>query len=179
MKYKINGQVVSEKEWNEHTAQRKRVYGDLMAELLQARQAPGTKNTDRAFLEGMSSGLTHGIDPMFAEQYYARARKAGINPTGKVFISQLGRAEDPLAWVSDLSDVKKACIAKGHGCEPLGIKPVEKDPGPDIPLAADIVDDLAERRMEENPDLKAKIQENPKKLQELKEEVIDKHGARK
>lgn len=180
MIYKLNGKTVSKKEFDAYAQKRESIMGNLMEGILESRQAPGTKNTDRAFLEGMGGqSLTHGLDKTFVGRYYERAAKAGISTAGKVYISQLGPPSSPLAWVSDLSDVKKSCELQGHGCEALGVKPVVKDPGPDIPLADDIVQAEVEKRFEANPDLKAKIQERPEKLNDLKGEIIDKHGARK
>jgi hypothetical protein len=179
MIYKIHGKVVSKKEWDKHYEQKKAIFGDFREDILESRQAPGTKNTDRAFLQGITNGLTHGLDKVFIDRYHERARKAGINTTGKVYVSQLGRADSPLAWVSDLSDVKKSCEIQGHGCDALGVKTVVKDPGPDIPLADDIVQAEVEKRLSANPDLKAKVKEKPEKIHDLRGEIIDKHGARK
>lgn len=180
MIYKINGQVVSKKKWDAHHARKESIYGSFMGGVIESSQPPGTMNTDRAFLEGIGgSSLTHGLDRIFAERYHARARRAGINTTGKVYISQLGNPDNPLAWVSDLSDVKKSCEIQGHGCEALKVKEVVKDPGPDIPLADDIVQSEVEKRLEANPDLLAKVKEKPEKLNDLKGEIIDKYGPRR
>lgn len=179
MKYKINGKVVTKRQWDAYYKKRQQTLGISMEEILQSKTAPGTMNTDRAFLQGTGSqSLTHGMGPVFAQRYYERARKAGISTSGKVYVSQLGTPDNPLAWVSGLDDVKKSCEIQGKGCDALGVKPVIKDPGPDIPLAEDIVQEEVAKRLMKNPDLAAKVMENPEKLNDLKGEVIDKHGSR-
>lgn len=175
--YRINGRNVSPEEWAEHNARRQSLYGNLLDEMLQSRQAPIMANSDRAFMEGaFAQTPTHGLDPISAERTLARARKAGINTHGKVYVAQLGTAENPLAWVSGIDDVKKSCELQGHGCEALGLKPVIKDPKPAVPLADHIIEELAGERIQKDPDLKAKCRENPQKLMELREEIIEKHG---
>lgn len=148
-----------------------------LADMLAHQQAPAMKNSDRAFLEGSGGASpTHGLDEIGAERTITRARKAGINTHGKVYMGQLGPAESPLAWVSDLGDVKKSCEIQGHGCEALGIKEVVPDPEPDVPLADHVVEELASERLQSDPDLRAKCRENPDNIMELREEIIDKHG---
>lgn len=143
-----------------------------MAEMLATRSAPGTKNMDRAFLQG-----THqngGLDEKFGREYLRRARKAGIPTTGKVYLSQLadGRgAATPAAWVSGLDDVRDGVRAGGHGAESLGIQAVEAPPRKQIRMA----EDLVQRQM--NVEL-AKDPSKASKLGELREAVIDKHGSK-
>lgn len=177
MKYRINGRNVSKREWDAHHAKRQAILGNLLEDMFESRCAPMMKNSDRAFLEGTGGGTpTHGLDEICLERTLERARKAGINPNGKVYMAQLGTAENPLAWVSGVDDVKKSCELQGHGCEALGIKPVTYDPTPDVPLADHVVEEFAVERLQSDPDLKAKCRENPAKLAELREEIIDKHG---
>lgn len=177
MKYKINGRFVSKKEFDAHHKRRQALYGNLMGEMLSSRSAPMMKNSDRAFMEGTGGSTpTHGLDEIGLQRTLDRARKAGINTTGKVYVAQLGTAENPLAWVSGIDDVKKSCEIQGHGCDALGIKPVTPDPGPDTPLADHIIEELAVEKLQDDPDLKAKCRENPAKLMELREAIIDKHG---
>lgn len=178
MNYKINGQTVSKAEWDQHHKKKVSLYGDYFEDMLQSRTAPIMANSDRAFLYGMGAQtLTHGLDEVCGDRTLARARKAGINPQGKVYMSQLGTAENPLAWVSGMDDVRDSCIRQGKGCDDLGIKAVQPELGPNIPLAEHIIEEFALKRLAADPDLAAKIRENPAKAQELREQVIDKHGT--
>lgn len=72
----------------------------------------------------------------FRKRAYARARKAGVSTAGKTFIPQLcrdGVPFDPLAWVSDQSDVKARCAAlnlSANGNVKHKARPIEQKPQP-------------------------------------------------
>ena len=177
MNYKINGRTVSKKEWDAHHKKRVSIYGDTFQDMLESRHAPIMANSDRAFMQGAGAQtLTHGLDQLSAERSLARAHAAGINTHGKVFMSQLGTPDNHLAWVSGIDDLRTSLKLQGKGCESLGIKPVVKDPGPDVPLAEDIIHEEIATRMIENPDLAAKVKENPNIVHDLKSEIIEKHA---
>lgn len=180
MIFKINGRTVSKREWDRHYANKVSVYGDPFQDMLESRHAPMMKDSDRMFISGaFAQTPTHGLDPLSADRTITRARKAGINTHGKVFMSQLGPPESPLAWVSGIEDFKTSLKLQGKGCESMGIKPIVKDPTPDIPLADDIILEEISTRMESDPGLKAKLKEKPEAMRELREEIIEKHGPRK
>lgn len=176
MKYKI---TVNGKDINDLTKKERRAYDATkkanLKEMLESGCAPMMGCSDRMFLQDRHA--TQGLDHVFAERYIAAARKAGINTTGKVYMSQLARKglgpRTPEAWVSGVDDVKTACKMNGHGSEKLGLKPVIKDPEPDVPLAPDIVEEFREKEIKENPDLAHADQ------RELTEKIVDKHSRRK
>lgn len=179
-KYKINGRFVTKKEFDAHCQRRKELYGDTFQDMLDSRQAPMMANSDRMFMEGaFAQSITHGLGPVSANRYIELARKAGINTHGKVFMSQLGKPTNPLAWVSGIEDVRTSCKIQGKGAEQLGLNAVIPDPGPDVPLADDIIQEEMESRFEANPDLAAKCRENPEKALELRADIIQKHGPQK
>ena len=73
--------------------------------------APGTKGSDRAFMEGrMNNQQLDDMPPIMAQRMAREAKAAGISISGKHYVGGLadGRAwKDPAAWVSDNGDVKK------------------------------------------------------------------------
>lgn len=152
-----------------------RAKGESMrwALMVASRQAPGTSNTDRNFLCDRHDNQHHrGANAL----YQRAAKRAGINTTGKIFMSSLGKASDPRAWVSGLDDVKAACKAKGKTCERLGVYQPEKPPEPEVPLAEPIVRRRVKERLAADPALKERCKKNGKVLQEVREAVIDKHA---
>lgn len=174
--YKINGRAVSKAEFDEYCRKRQEKFGNLFDDMVSSRCAPMMANSDRMFMEGAGGqSLTHGLNTMFPERLLERARKAGINTHGKVYMSQLGKAEDPRAWVSSIDDVRTSLKLQGKGSEKLGIKNVVPDPEPDIPLSEDIVREEFANRCASNPDLHAKVKENPEKARELREKIIEDH----
>jgi hypothetical protein len=178
--YKINGVSVTAEEWNAHHKKRVEVYGDPLVDMLQSRQAPMMKNSDRMFMEGANAQTcTHGLDDLSVDRSLARAHAVGINTHGKVFMSQLGPPTSPLAWVSGVEDLRTSLKIQGKGCESMGIAPVVRDPDPSIPLADCIIEEEIAHRCMANPDLVVKLQEKPETVRELREQIIDQHGRKK
>lgn len=141
-----------------------------MAEMLAFRSPSGTKNTDRAFLEGRHDG--YGLESTKMPEFYLKkAKKAGVNPSGKVYVSQLASERgDPRAWVSSLGEVGDRCRESGRGCAALGIKTPEPKPTQQIRLAEDIVQKEMTKSLMKDPS-------KATKLTELRQEVIEKHGS--
>jgi len=77
---------------------------------------PGTKGTDRAFQQGRLDGNWMDDMPVHQAQRMVReAKAAGISIAGKQYVSGLADKRghmDPMAWVSDTSDVKKVAQAR-------------------------------------------------------------------
>jgi hypothetical protein len=90
-----------------------------IAEMCAFRKGP-TLETDTTFTRGYG---THPFgkrppNPLAAKRYLAEAKKAGVNISGKRYLSGLARFPgDPQAWVTSKSDVKKLCESRGWGCE--------------------------------------------------------------
>jgi len=86
------------------------------AEMCALQQPPGTKGTDRAFQQGRLDGNWLDDMPVHQAQRIVReAKAAGIDISGKQYVSGLADKRghmDPLAWVSDTSDVKKVAQAR-------------------------------------------------------------------
>lgn len=93
-----------------------------------------------------------GTDDFRRKRAYAKARAAGVNPSGKVYcpsLCPLGEPLSPKAWISDKADAKAICQANNWSSDDLGVKsrPVEKDPEP-YHVAPDLVQDEVERIVE-------------------------------
>ncbi len=120
-------------------------------------QAPGTKGSDRAFMEGRLSG--NWIDELPKRQakwLIAEAKAAGINPSGKFYMSGLAdkRAHlDPMAWVDSVDDVKR--VARARNLNVQGIVNIEAkaEARPDRPLNPRIERELARKEISRNPRL--------------------------
>ena len=120
-------------------------------------QPPGTKGTDRAFQEGRLAGNQWDeLPPRQAKKMIREAKAAGINISGKQYVSglanKLGHC-DPMAWVSDLSDVKR--VAKDRNLNVTGMVNVEATELPPIrhDLNPRIAKELAKKEIAKNPKL--------------------------
>jgi hypothetical protein len=148
-------------------------YGERWAEMCATRCPPGTKGSERAFLEGRQNNEQFDTLPKRQAQYMIReAKQAGINPSGKYYCAGIadGRGwRDPAAWVSSNDDVLK--VAKARRMAVSGS--VNYDPGPAPPqrklLAESIVRDEVRKEKRKNPTANAK---------ELRAKVIEKHAYR-
>ncbi len=149
----------------------------LFADMLAHQQAPGTKGTDRAFLEGRFNNNEIGsMMPWMQQGFKKKLDDAGVSAAGKVYMSSLVRKEvgpgDPFAYVSDLAEAKAKCLSLGRdGWGIATVKAPEKPPTPDIPLAEDIVMEQVAREVAKNPDLR-------KNLGEVRHNVIEKHAPK-
>lgn len=142
------------------------------------RQAPGSKNTDRAFQDGARKRMNE-MDPVNRHHIYAKAQAAGINTNGKYYKGGLGRYTDPQAWVATADDVIATCKRKQLDCE--GVVNV-KAAGTDRPpkktrLAPHLVDRIVKDRVAADPLLAKRIRD-PQVLKRVQGEVIEKHGRR-
>jgi len=143
------------------------------------RQAPGSKNTDRAFSEGARRQM-NGMSEVNRRKLLEVARKAGINTQGKCYKGGLGRADDPAAWVSTADDV--IAVAKAKQLDVSGVVNVNagREVAPKkVALAPDIVARLEKEYCAADPALKAKVVKSPKARRELRERIVATHGSRR
>ena len=135
-----------------------------LADMLASRKFPGTKGTDRSFMQGrkLDGSQFEGI-PLVGNHHLCVAQKAGVNPAGKYYSGPLARYPgDPEAWVDSVHDVKRICEKRGWECE--GAIKVESprysgtEPGP-YRVADDIVDDHLSHVLSERPELVPKAGE--------------------
>ena len=116
---------------------------------------PGTRGTDRAFQQGRLDGnWIDSLPPRMAKRIVREAKAAGINISGKYYMSGLADKRghcDPAAWVSDTSDIKK--VATQRNLEVSGIVNVrarEVEPKR-VDLNPRIAKELARKEMKKTP----------------------------
>lgn len=123
-----------------------------MAAMLAARKFPGVK-TDSVFNEGKFSGQGQGdCDPHHAWNLQ-QAKNAGVSTNGKWYCSGLASFPgDPTAWVDSRGDVIRIAKEKNmttHGY--VEYQGHETDPGEDVRIADDIIDDEVNDILDSNP----------------------------
>jgi len=150
------------------------------AEMCALQSPPGTKNTERAFMQGAWRQMEQ-MDPKNRDTILADAKKAGISTQGKCFKSGIGHWTDPAAWVTSAEDV--LAVAKARNYEVSGVvnhKAIDKClPPKRVKLAPDIVKQQTEKLLAREPALAEKVKKNPKKLAEVHERVIATHSRKK
>ena len=128
------------------------------AEMCALCQPPGTKGTDRAFMEGRLHG--NWMDSMpkkVADAMIREARLAGINTTGKFFMGGIADKrgyKDPEAWVDSAGDVLR--VAKKRDLEVQGIVeyvPPQKGPPKEVDINPRILREHVRKEMKANPKL--------------------------
>jgi hypothetical protein len=148
-------------------------YGEKWAAMVAMQTPPGTKGTDRAFMEGRMNNQQLDDMPVRQAKYVAaEAKSAGINISGKHYVGGLADKRgwrDPEAWVSNNDDVLK--VAHKRRLAVSGT--VNYDPGPADPkrklISESIVRDAVAREKRLNPSAK---------VSDLRQKVIDKHAYR-
>lgn len=86
---------------------------------------------------------------------YARARAAGVNPTGKIYCPGLARPKcpnDPMAWVSQMdaeAEIRRRCRELNYGAEgDIEVKQREPEADP-LEKPYRVADDILEREVSE------------------------------
>lgn len=155
------------------------------AAMYACQQAPGTKNTDRAFSQGQQRKM-EGMTPWLRKALQDEARKAGVNTSGKFYVGGLADRHkgprDPAAWVSSAEDVLTVCKAKNLHCDGvLNHKAVTKERPPKEKegVAPDIVNLLARQAVQKDPALRERVQKHKHAGRELQEQIVDQHTRKK
>jgi len=145
---------------------------DKLAEMFAFRQPPGTRYTEKAFLQGRKMDPEDPVD----RQVLEIARRAGISTQGKIYVGGLADQRgpaDPAAWVSTASDVIAVAKRRGRKVEgALHYDPgpaVEKEPKPTI--APDLMKQLVKQ-------YRQKREYRKMKLSELKKVIIENHAPK-
>jgi hypothetical protein len=146
-------------------------YGERWATMVALQAPPGTKGTDRAFLEGRQNNEQLNDMPKRQAQYVSReAREAGISISGKYYCAGIADKrgwKDPAAWVTSNDDVLR--VARKRRLHVTGS--VNYDPGEAPPkrvlLSESIIKDEMRKEKRKNPRAKDG---------ELREKIIDKHA---
>lgn len=133
--------------------------GERFAEMAALQQPPGTRGTDRSFMEGRLTG--NWMDSMpkhIANRMLKEARAAGISTGGKFYMGGLADSRghrDPAAWVDSAADVLR--VAKQRDLEVHGIVdyvPPQKGPPKEVDINPRILREHVRKEMKANPKLK-------------------------
>lgn len=149
-------------------------YGERWAVMVATQTPPGTRGTDRAFMEGRYND--QWLDDMprrQAERMLRDARAVGINPTGKTYVGGLAdkRAhQDPEAWVDSTSDVLRVARKRN-----LTVEGIVNHKGTYIPRETPA---LSERIIREDMRHYRKLHPGKSKG-ELREMIISKHALKR
>jgi hypothetical protein len=148
-------------------------YGEKWAAMCALQIAPGTKGSDRAFMEGRMNNQQLDDMPVRQAKYIAgEARQAGINISGKYYCGGIADKRgwrDPAAWVSSNDDILR--VAKARRLAVSGT--VNYDPGVAPPKRKLIADSILKEEMAREKRI------NPSaKDADIKEKVIKKHAYR-
>lgn len=143
------------------------------AAMLALKSPPGAKS-DREFVRDFAHGKQFDKMGRASRNYIlGSAKKAGININGKIYKSGLGKPSDPLAWVSDSGDVLRTAKLKNLYVEGrVNYTPPEMPPPKPKLMAKDILRNEVLARTKADPDLAAKCRENPKLVEQIKQDVI-------
>lgn len=129
-------------------------------------------DTDTTFMAGRDDGLQ--CDEATRKQAYAKARAAGVNPTGKTYcpgLARLGVRHDPEAWINGKADVKRVCESRGHDCNgSVKVKARATDVEPE---SYHVADDLVENAVEKTI-VQKDLRPTPKQRTELAEAAHEK-----
>jgi hypothetical protein len=157
--------------WAKNLYEKALPYGERWASMVALQQPPGTKGSDRAFLQGRQNNEQLDEMPKRQAQYVARdARQAGINISGKYYCAGIADKrgwKDPAAWVTSNDDVLR--VARKRRLHVTGS--VNYDPGEAPPkrvvLSESIIKDELRKEKRRNPQAK---------VGELREKIIEKHA---
>lgn len=147
------------------------------AEMVMCRQPPGVKGADRTFMEGrLNQQWLDDMPKDHAQHILGEARRAGINTSGRFYMSGLADKRgpaDPAAWVDSVSDVKN--VAKARNLTVSGIVEHKGEPVPRPKpkrLSARLTREMMALERRKNPGLKTM------KDGDLKEMVKEKYGRK-
>jgi hypothetical protein len=141
-------------------------------------QPPGTRGTDRAFMQGRLAGeWLNALPRKQASWLVAQAEAAGINTSGKFYMGGIAdkRAHrDPEAWVDSTADILR--VAKKRDLEVHGIVdyvPPQKGPPKEVDINPRILREHVREEMKANPKLK-----RGEAIEKVKERIVP-HWKRK
>ena len=149
-----------------------------MAAMLALQQPPGSWNTDSDFNRKENNRMAGMADDEI-DKVVRIAKRAGISTHGKTYNGQLGKYDDPGAWVSGTGDVKDTAIRKGLTVK--GAVNVDAYAGPKkkVRIAPDILDGLEQRARSKNAKLDEKCRKSDNARTELRERLTNKHSKPK
>jgi hypothetical protein len=149
------------------------------AEMCALQAPPGTRGTDRAFMEGRLHGnWMDGMPKKVAQAMIREAALAGINTSGKFYMGGIADKrgfKDPEAWVDSAADVLRVC--KKRDLEIHGIVeyvPPQKAPPKEIDINPRILREQVREEMKANPKLK-----RGEAVEKVKDRIVPNYKKRK
>jgi hypothetical protein len=131
---------------------------ERFAEMVALSQPPGTKGTDRAFMQGRyAAEWLNQMPKQQADRMVREARAAGINTSGRFYMGGLADKRghlDPEAWIDSTADIVR--VAKKRDLEVHGIVdyvPPEKPPPKPVDINPKILREHVRKEMKANPKL--------------------------
>lgn len=138
------------------------------------REPPGTKGSDRAFMEGRCNNQQlDELPKLMAQRMVREAKAAGISVSGKHYVSGLADrrgAQDPAAWVSSVDDVKRVAAKRN-----LHVTGAVRHEGEAV---APKRKQLSERIIREEVSREKRLNPNAKSS-DLREKVIERHSLKR
>jgi len=149
-------------------------FGERWALMVATQTPPGTRGTDRAFMEGrLNDQWLDDMPKRQAQRILSEARAAGISTTGKQYvggIADLRAHRDPEAWVDSTADVLRVARKRNLTVEGI-VNHKGHQEAPKAPV-------LNERIVRE--DLKHYKKLHPgKSTAELREMIVNKHALKR
>jgi hypothetical protein len=126
------------------------------AEMCALQHPPGTRGTDRSFMEGRLAGQwLDGLPKKQAEWMVREAKAAGITTSGRFYMGGIADKRghlDPEAWVDSAGDVLR--VAKKRDLEVHGIVdyvPPQKGPPKEVDINPRILREHVKKELKQNP----------------------------
>lgn len=148
-----------------------------MAAMLALQQPPGSWNTDADFNRRENGRMTAMADDNL-EAITKIARRSGINTHGKTYNGQLGKYDDPAAWVSGTSDVRTSAMKKQLDIDGMVKVKGYRGRKKKVRLAKDIVDGLEQRARSSDAKLDEKCRKSDNARLDLRQKLIHKHSRK-
>jgi hypothetical protein len=149
------------------------------AEMCALQCPPGTRGTDRAFMQGRLHGnWMDGMPKKVASSMLREAELAGISTTGKFFMGGIADkrgCKDPEAWVDSTADVLRVCKKRDleiHGI--VDYVPPQKAPPKEVDINPRILREHVREEMKNNPKLK-----RGEAVEKVKDRIVPQYKRKK
>ena len=146
-----------------------------MAAMLASQKPPGSWNTDADFNRREHGRMSSMADDNL-EAITKIARRSGINTQGKTYNGQLGKYNDPAAWVSGTGDVRVSAMEKQLDIDGMVKVNAYRGKKKKTRLAKDIVDRLEQRARSSDAKLDEKCRNSDNARTDLRNKLISKHS---